>query len=738
MATLHHFAEHFGAGHLLPIALAGDGTQSTLAAGSIGKVPSVYNAAGVIVGFKNWQKARATSFELEKWANDARYGFGVLLGRPIPAVPDAVAVCLDVDTENPHYQHAVNQLLCACLGLARVPQRVRENSERRAYVVAVRPRDDEKILKRVLRLPDNADGKREAVEILGYGQQFAALGRHPSGYPLEWLDGAHSDIRSDVLLPVPADLVISHDDFDQLVAAICAELPIQIDTQNTERRQRNTGVVLEDDEVAAFLDDEGFTLSVGHENERRIRSPFSAEYSTEQGENDSSVVYYPPGNGYEQGHFVSLHASDAHRTDGDWLEAIGFVASQFDELPALPEDEGGAALPVAPSFARDKHGRIEPDLPNLLQALKHQDWLGFDVRLDEFAGELVIGGVGRWRSFRDSDYTWLQVALQGLGFKEVPRDKIRFAVRAAAEKRTIDTAQEWLTALSWDGQPRIERFLIDYFNVPDTDYARACGLYAWTAQAGRVLVPASKADMMVVCVGDQGCGKSTGIAAMAPHYQYFAELSFTDNDADLARKIKGVLVAEFSEMNGLRTKAIEAIKAAVTRQHDKWVPKYQELPEVYARRAVFWGTSNDEELLEDGTGHRRWLPFKVGKVDVAAITRDRDQLWAEARERFKADGVIFGEAQKLAANEHENFRVVDDMETDVVRWLAVVDEVDGSTPAERNQIRTYDVIAAMRLMGYDIAHNRSGQIRTGRILKALGYRRKRARVDGVLSWVYSI
>lgn len=737
MNTWQHFAGMFGAGHLLPIALAIDGAPSKLHAASIGKVPSVYNANGIIVGYKDWGTARTTAQNLEKWERDGRYGFGVLLGREIPAMPGYVAVCLDIDTENPFYQQIVNGLICQALDVAQVAQRVRENSRRRAYVLAVKVREGERILKRVLRLPDGEEGKREAVEILGYGQQFAACGRHPSGYALEWLTGAWDDFTAEPALPVPADLAIGHDAFDQLIAAIAAELPINADTQNTERRQRTTGVQLEDDEVAAFLDDEGWTLSIGAENERRIKSPFAAEYSTEQGENDSSVVYYPPGNGYEQGHFVSLHASDAHRTDADWLDALGFVASQFEELPALPEGEGGQSLPVAPSFARDKHGRIEPDLPNLLQAIKHHDWLGYDVRLDAFAGEMVIGGPGRWRPFKDSDYTWLQVMLQSLGFKEVPRDKIRFAVRAAAELRTIDTAQEWLTGISWDGKKRIETFLTDYFSVKDSPYARACSLYAWTAHAGRVMVPGIKADMMLVLVGDQGCGKSTGIAAIAPHYTYFAEVSFSDNDADLARKIKGVLSAEFSEMRGLRTKEVEYIKAAVTRQHDKWVPKYQELPEVYARRSIFWGTSNDEELLEDGTGHRRWLPHKVGKVNVAAIERDRDQLWAEARVRFEADGVIYAEAQKLAVNEHEAFRVVDDMEADVERWLDEIDEVDGSTPGSRNQIRTFDVIAAMRLLGYHIAHDRGGQMRAGRMLKGLGFRRSQVVVDGRQVRVYS-
>ncbi|MGG4735227.1 VapE domain-containing protein, partial [Leclercia adecarboxylata] len=229
---------------------------------------------------------------------------------------------------------------------------------------------------------------------------------------------------------------------------------------------------------------------------------------------------------------------------------------------------------------------------------------------------------------------------------------------------------------------------------------------------------------------------STGVEAMSPARDFFAELSFHESDADQARKLRGVLIAEFAEMNGLRGRAIEAVKAMVTRTHDKWVQKYQEQATMYARRAIFFGTSNDEELLDDPTGARRWLPVVVGTVDVDGIKRDCAQLWAEAITLFKKDGVA-GKAAYMAALETrkaEEFRVTDPLEDDIRDWLDTVDDLDGTSPKARGWVQTRDVITAMRAKNWRIDLDQSGKIRVAKTLKAFGWTRKRKLINKHLVW----
>jgi predicted P-loop ATPase len=312
----------------------------------------------------------------------------------------------------------------------------------------------------------------------------------------------------------------------------------------------------------------------------------------------------------------------------------------------------------------------------------------------------------------------------------------RDAVLAVAKKDAFDSAILWLDQQVWDQHPRVEQFLTTYFGVPDSAYARAVSRYIWTALAGRTLVPGCKADMVPILVGGQGARKSSAVAAMVVSDDFFAELQLDSKEDDMSRKMRGCQIAELAELQGLRNKELEAIKAFVTRQYENWVPKYQEFSTKFPRRLLFIGTTNQDEFLADDTGNRRWLPVRVnGLIDVDGIARDRAQLWAEGAWMFHVGGVDYKEAEDLGRSVHADHMITDPWHDTIASWLDAHSYVTGDVPKTREFLQITNVLKD----ALDIdakAANRGMEMRVSRVLQALGFNKTRRRVGDARPWVY--
>ncbi|ECD9441296.1 replication protein, partial [Salmonella enterica subsp. salamae] len=207
---------------------------------------------------------------------------------------------------------------------------------------------------------------------------------------------------------------------------------------------------------------------------------------------------------------------------------------------------------------------------------------------------------------------------------------------------------------------------------------------------------------------------------------------------DLARKMRGRLVAEIGELRGLNTKELESIKAFVTRTHENWIPKYREFATQFPRRLVFVGTTNEDEFLADKTGNRRWLPVGVSKVDVKAIKTDLLLLWAEARETFKRlGGIQFRDAERLGATVHEQYTIKDAWLETVEKWLDTPDLITEVVPRTCEFLRASDVLRDA--IGLDPRNiGKREEMRISNVLQNCGYKRVQRRVDGKVLKVWTV
>jgi predicted P-loop ATPase len=132
------------------------------------------------------------------------------------------------------------------------------------------------------------------------------------------------------------------------------------------------------------------------------------------------------------------------------------------------------------------------------------------------------------------------------------------------------------------------------------------------------------------------------------------------------------------------------------------------------------GTINDDEYLQDATGNRRFWPVRVTRIDLQALQRDRDQLWAEAAHcEAQGESLLLPKELWPRAAIEQAARLVEDPWEDVLRPL-----LEG----KKGTIRTSQIWVKL-----DIEANRQdGNVgsRLKKVMMKLGFRRTQRRHGG--------
>jgi predicted P-loop ATPase len=106
---------------------------------------------------------------------------------------------------------------------------------------------------------------------------------------------------------------------------------------------------------------------------------------------------------------------------------------------------------------------------------------------------------------------------------------------------------------------------------------------------------------------------------------------------DASLSANSAWIIELAELDSMAKAEVSRIKAFISRQVDKFRPPYGRTVIEVPRGSVFCGSVNPGgKYLKDESGGRRFWPVACGDVlNLAALERDRDQLWAEAVHRYK-------------------------------------------------------------------------------------------------------
>lgn len=173
----------------------------------------------------------------------------------------------------------------------------------------------------------------------------------------------------------------------------------------------------------------------------------------------------------------------------------------------------------------------------------------------------------------------------------------------------------------WDGVPRMRTILIEWFACKDTELNRDIGEYFWLALYSRVMIPGSRAEILIDFIGGQYCGKSWLFKlicelVMDNRNARYVEWRMDGSHDHFLRSITGhSIFAVVNEMTGFARADLNNVKSLVPitsdMVHFKYLPYYQQerqwLPVMDSNRY--------DGLQRDETGNRRFYPLFCGEKD---------------------------------------------------------------------------------------------------------------------------
>jgi predicted P-loop ATPase len=346
---------------------------------------------------------------------------------------------------------------------------------------------------------------------------------------------------------------------------------------------------------------------------------------------------------------------------------------------------------------------------------------------DEFADQMRVAGhaMQEWQGdLTDNSVSILrQIILDRFGFDPKPHN-VREATVALCLENSHNPVVERYARLepTWDKVARLDTWLTDYMGAEDTPLNRAIGKRVLVAAVRRARKPGTKFDHVLIFEDEiQGKGKSSAVEILAGGPDNFSDEDLLDQSKkERIEALQGVHIYELGELQGMKTAQLASIKAFVTRRKDQVRPAYGRFKQTWWRQCIFIGSTNELDYLRDETGNRRWWPVATGAIDLKALARDVDQLWAEAAQAESAGfDIALPENLWAAATAEQDKRMPADAWTDVLAEVVGTVQVnDDGQKVER--VKSTTIMTQWLKIDLERQRPAMGR-RVGKVMRKLGW-----------------
>jgi hypothetical protein len=362
--------------------------------------------------------------------------------------------------------------------------------------------------------------------------------------------------------------------------------------------------------------------------------------------------------------------------------------------------------------------------------------LGIECKKDLFHEKMLVGGhaINQWAGDLSDDAIQMirKLIRHRFGFDPKTENTRDACVQLCLEHQ-FDPVLDYLNALQWDGVPRLDTWLQRYMGAPDTELNRCIGRLVLIAAVRRARAPGTKFDQIIVFESAEGRGKSSAVEVLAGKENFSEQDILGLRGREQQEAMTGIWLYEIADLSGMKKAEVDHVKSFASRKVDRARPAYGRFRVDQARRTVFFATTNDDEYLKSQTGNRRFWPIVIGVIDLDALRRDRDQLWAEAAAR-EAEGCSIGLPERLwhAAGEEQNQRTESD------EWSAAIHSYLHKPDKPVYDTSIMEVLSGNQFLQLDPGRiGRGEQMRAGSILRRMGLTKYRKRLAGnAFEWRY--
>ena len=312
----------------------------------------------------------------------------------------------------------------------------------------------------------------------------------------------------------------------------------------------------------------------------------------------------------------------------------------------------------------------------------------------------AIEGTGPWQNYDDHTLNTLYRRMGKV--KAVKREEIDWEVHSEYVK-DFNPFLDYLERLPpWNGEDYI---LAQAAGVIVEGGIEACWDFIecfrrwFVAMVAAWINPEVVNHMVLVFIGRQGIGKTRWMNHLLPpclRSYYCTQNGIGRNDKDTEIALSQYALINCEELDKMSLGDMNAMKRAITLNYTNVRKPYDRYAERRPHIATFCGTGNNEKFLNDPTGTRRWLAFKVESIlSPLVMPFEYEGLYAQAYYLYK-EGFQYWFDDSEAADQRNSRFMVPNLERQLVYRHFL-------KPKEDEPCEFVDVVTALQMFPVNVS-----------------------------------